>query len=1617
MIFIASGQQLSGLVLQTYQIIIITETTIQYRLNASQSSGLISCTLQQLSEFSLNNVRIIGCHFQLQAETAYLISILGVPQSVNISSLTVCVDSMVNRVGVSNYSLVQIGTELRQCVAVCQKDTASVYGICISELQFASMQPNSTLLCVDPFLFNGSQCICKEGFVLNGTVCANIVESLRIFEQNIKSNNDKIIKQINVSFDYDQLQQHIINNLFNIQYIIQLQQNETIKFALNIFNQQNFVNENVNNLQVYTSNNISMINNSISRVINISKFVSKLIQKQIDNIQQLEPCINIINNSIIVTQKNVEYINSTINILYQQLKENVFYNNQSLNLQINDIVTNICSKVSSLTHQLNEKQVLINSSLYPIYSSIESFDQLLTNINKSTFDLSNANTLKIENFTNIIFQNISTLQTQLNCSINQSQQLYQNITQNIEQNLLTNLSMLKNTDVESKLMLLNESGFNFQKYLQNSSKTANQAIDNLSQIFLSKQTDLDSDLALITQSHHYLNNNMSELQAQISALKIDREQALMDTVQSAIISSTQQAVERDFDFSLRFPPIFVQTFDIQSISHSISSLSSYIQINNAFINVEDSVLQSQFQLIQQSFFYNLKVQIGAQNVSSGSIFAGVSYAVLNQIILISRVGTIITVSGALNVITQESITVRNMLLNVIIAATGTFSLVDTVKTLNVHKYQVLGSYSGSQQICLGVLNANTCQIYINQFNFAPDLYVAGNMSSFIISSANQSSLQIFEAKIQLGEQSNSNLISSISTTIINYQFGGVACYSIDSTIYVKSITFEQYYQINVDFVGYMGIIVCSAVKSVVSITNICLQAVLNFKTNSVVNCTGIVGILIGNVSISESSVNLSIGQAIYINFGILGYVQGGDSTIVNNIEIQYFQEYKNSFALNENNIAVIIGNTCATTTKISDIFLQNIILRGKQYIGLVIGNQSNGKTNLQNIALLNIQVYGQYCAAFIGRSQATIIINKILLNKSIVVANESNNQYAGAVVSLSSQANIFASNCIISMTNISAQCQSITKDAFSSGFISYCTRSNISVNNYSVFSSNIVQQNYAYKGLSTGLVSFLSQSYLTIMYAQVFMSNLTNSPLNACYSYSAGFIGQAMLQSAVEILQSDVINSTIQSIVKDQSVYNAGYISYIELSTLQLFKCNIDLTNIRTNTQIKSGSQMVTGGIIGSMVTVMLNMMNCSALQICITVNSGQEPYSYTGGIIGQIKTNSVVNVNNTNISKSNLSTINSAIYSYIGAFLGEIQASSLKILRINSYMNNISGTSQNIQLSSGLIASAQSILTIDQVNITFCKILSVSNTDFSSSSGILASISATLNIYNIIINSCVISSNGYNDAQTGGIVGNNSINTVNITFVLVINCTITAASVANIVSVGAIYGLIQSTNTTISNCNIISSIISAVTSQFYSCYGGGILGFIKGYSNITILNSSVINSDIFTKSGQGESYSGGLIGIMNGYENTNKSIYTIISSIVKNSTIRVEGGFTSGTGGLIGHIFFAYATVTDSQVISVQQIAKTFTNCSCINGGIIASIQGSRLILKNSFVSSLTQQFGTGSIIGGVVVGLYQRAQLNISSSYSTGINKINGVQIENCPVFLNQTANENTNITVRGC
>ncbi|CAL6097810.1 Hypothetical_protein [Hexamita inflata] len=926
LVFVASGQQVSALLIEGYTYITISQSFIQYRISSLNSSGIVNVVNDIDVNISIIDCKLAGYNLINSGFSGYIAVSTIYNISINITRLYICVDNITVVGNSSNLIIFDIMQVIVQC-DLCSNSNI-VYGLC-SESLINGQLLNGMQQCVYPFIYDGSCCKCAQGYVFEQNSCINIIQTIRD-----QSNQFADI----IGNEITELQ----NELQNLdKYIMQ----NVTQFQDQMFNQQsvlaNYIKQNISQLQQNFSQDISVLEN---RIISNATMLANNIK---DNSNALEKFIlqnftfldqNIVSNSTQLLNNII--INSTK--LEKYIKENdtvldwrIYYNISSLNVSLNNTKADV-------------QQLKLNMSI--MYNDLnQSISNVKTNLTKLLIDDQNLNQENIQNLQNIIIDLIN----QINCTNNAGYQY------------------INKTCVLSNCLITGQERVNGICQCAN----ANEIVRNGSCV-CPESSNLVRSVCICPENSSF-NGNICA--CNIIGQSIMDGKCVCPTGLSVLDGACQEVhIIIGDDGSKCIQGVLISVFDIQTQTHSVNSsnfssgyvFNSSITIQNAFIAVSDNVYTTNvYPLFQnQKTFANIKIQVGSQTLNSGSfILSANTSIIINQMNIISRLNSQITVSALsqFNIISFSSTSafITNLLVNLSFApSNGNITLISNINgVFNISGYQVFGVYNSSLTVAMIGLNVNIATIAINQVSFKPSVYNVGNCSSYLFGTSNtiQSTFIINNIAITIGNSSTASLLGSISTTNSKcYIFGGIiAQMSNTSTLNVTNIIVDTYQQFSSIFVNKTGILLGfdNSNATIIFINKVCLQQNITSTSDQWYDSFGLIGYSVGNTTLKNTYVTFSIQGKFFISFGLIGS-QFENSSFAEVINL------KTSVKLNSTNalyLGLIFGIQAANNCSIKNSSVVGGNFVNGEDIGGFMGYQySNTNVSITNSSISNTNITG-----------------------------------------------------------------------------------------------------------------------------------------------------------------------------------------------------------------------------------------------------------------------------------------------------------------------------------------------------------------------------------------------------------------------------------------------------------------------------------------------------------------------------------------------------------------------------------------------------------------------------------------------------------------------------------
>ncbi|CAL6033132.1 Hypothetical_protein [Hexamita inflata] len=376
-IFVASAHNVSGLVLAPRTTLWMSGSLVQFRLEGVFAGGL-------LLRCPKLDVVIISC------KISSYISAQNLSGSIAAFSLDVITFKATDSVLCSNAaskfgrdeSNVQVISNVKEDCAVCREGFYS-YGLCLSALANSQLL-NNKLVCSDPFVFDGEECVCPQGEAVNGSSCVNVVDSVGTVMESLEQVGYQLIALTLYTSQIDNATGQINTEQSKMKEQIQK------LYELN--------NQTLNNKVNLTHIELSIINNISKLEAELRPMLNALETQISNNYSQLHQELQ--QNTAILDTRIVNNI-SDLNDSYNKL------NQYRVNLEDEFIVlTEQTSKIENSTTRLND----IQSQLQAQIQNLQDLPQQIT----STFSQSEMN---LHSNTTVLDQRIFNNASILNFSV------------------------------------------------------------------------------------------------------------------------------------------------------------------------------------------------------------------------------------------------------------------------------------------------------------------------------------------------------------------------------------------------------------------------------------------------------------------------------------------------------------------------------------------------------------------------------------------------------------------------------------------------------------------------------------------------------------------------------------------------------------------------------------------------------------------------------------------------------------------------------------------------------------------------------------------------------------------------------------------------------------------------------------------------------------------------------------------------------------------------------------------------------------------------------------------------------------------------------------------------
>ncbi|CAL6025242.1 Conserved_hypothetical protein [Hexamita inflata] len=884
-------------------------------MTCSNSSGLVNIVNQQIN-LTIVDCKLSGSNFNESSYSGFIVSQIQQDfLSYQINNLFVCVS---NIPALGNQSiLIQFNLKL-EC-DLCG-ELHVVYGICQVDLLNGQLV-DGILQCIYPFIFDNNQCICDQGYMLDQLNCVNIIQAIQNISNIDSQMQQRVIKVENAISELDQSilfnSSFLLQQLYSTQSVLEsyILSNHSLTLAVldnRIYgnatilsnyintiqiNLENYILQNLTILDWRIYNNISELNQNISRLENVVQYNLSALQQNFTN------TIATLNLSINDFKFNQSQIIADIQTQYQ---------NQVIQMQ--DIITNMSKQINCT----NAAGTFINGSCVQNSCSIQG--QKLIN---GVCQCANVNAF-VENNVCVCPKYSMLVGSVCTCPDNAS----------VDQGICTCLTT--GQTIQSGVCQCSTT----YAFVKNGTCTC--GIDSLN----------TSNTCSCPENSNLINGTCTcnitgqTMQSGVCTCPSGQPVVSGSCQIVVIINSTDNTFQCNLDIS-------ITTFDIQTATNQLTTPLSFSQfqifaasevISDAFIDISDNVYSTLNPLFQsQNSFTNIKIQIATQMMANGSILVPNTTTTLkiNKMSIISKNGSSITVSQNLNILIAYSsdTDICTLLVNLNFSmSSGSIALINTVSSIYITSYQILGTIQSSNQVSMIALLVASATSIINQVSFKTTVFNVGNCSSYLFGTAASSQLTVSNIVVIIGNSSSLQVLTQISVGANYWQFGGIIANILGSSqININNVISDCYQQIN-PFTQLFGFLVGYGQQnsSSLTITNVCQQQ--KITSSQQFYYFGLIGLTLTNTTLTK------------VNTRILIYSNSG-----------YY-------------VGIMFGALNALNSSISNINVVNCILSSQYYMGGLIGFLMQSNLLIQNSTISRSNLSGpSYVGGLIGVSQGSVV--------------------------------------------------------------------------------------------------------------------------------------------------------------------------------------------------------------------------------------------------------------------------------------------------------------------------------------------------------------------------------------------------------------------------------------------------------------------------------------------------------------------------------------------------------------------------------------------------------------------------------------------------------------------
>ncbi|CAL5990597.1 Hypothetical_protein [Hexamita inflata] len=234
--------------------------------------------------------------------------------------------------------------------------------------------------------------------------------------------------------------------------------------------------------------------------------------------------------------------------------------------------------------------------------------------------------------------------------------------------------------------------------------------------------------------------------------------------------------------------------------------------------------------------------------------------------------------------------------------------------------------------------------------------------------------------------------SIVSNSSSSNVFGGFITTLTNTNVLLNTLIYDYYQTYSTKYSEQSAFMFGNVDKTNdIQISNLCQFVLVNVAKNYL-GCFGLVGIILGNISLKQSKLQIILNNGTLEQVGLIGYQQS--RAAFSDLHIQLcFNANSDSYGK-----IGIFGNVCKSISTFKNVLLNNSIISAQYSTGGFFGQFLSSDIQIQDVCVCfsNISASKSSAAALVGSSSGVSAISAIQLELKSIRINS--NTWGGYIV-------------------------------------------------------------------------------------------------------------------------------------------------------------------------------------------------------------------------------------------------------------------------------------------------------------------------------------------------------------------------------------------------------------------------------------------------------------------------------------------------------------------------------------------------------------------------------------------------------------------------------------------